>query len=298
MNNDIAWIEIFLWYNCQLHCKFCFQKDLRKKDNQNLSEKEVKTIIADGFKKWKRSIFFSWWDPCIDKHLNDYIVYAKSLWYTDIRIHTNWLILASKEIFEKYIQNGATGFIISVHGYDRIHDMLVWMNGAFLKIQSALVNFTQLKKKYPFIVLDTNTVLTRYNYTTLHVLFKFFSFFPITRSQLVQLYSLELFSLKEMKSIYVSYQEFGPYLEQIASIQGAHLTLENFPFCKVSPEYYTYITERQKYSNNAYWYIGVGWAENSYIFIDKCHSCVWREKCTWMPSDYVKVFKKENYFTF
>lgn len=101
-----------------------------------------------------------------------------------------------------------------------------------------------------------------------------------------------------MKDIYVSYQEFGPYLQKITSIKWARLTLENFPFCKVSPAHYKYITERQKYSNNAYWYIGVDGADNSCIFIDRCHSCTWREKCTGIPRDYVKVFEKENYFTF
>gem|GEM_PF-5963072 len=100
--------------------------------------------------------------------------------------------------------------------------------------------------------MDTNTVLTRYNYKTLYNLFKFLSLFPITRSQLVQLYSLDLFSLKEKKDLYVSYEDFDTYLGKILTLENINITLENFPFCKINKKYYPHILERRIYNNDAY----------------------------------------------
>ncbi|MBT3726525.1 hypothetical protein HOG21_02225 [bacterium] len=47
------------------------------------------------------------------------------------------------------------------------------------------------------------------NYKNLDKLFKFLSYFPITRSQIVQLYSLNLFTDLEKQHLYVSYDEFN-----------------------------------------------------------------------------------------
>ena len=53
----------------------------------------------------------------LDKNLMNYVIYAKTKGYEDIRIHTNGLMLASEVIFEKYILAGVNAFIMSIHGY-------------------------------------------------------------------------------------------------------------------------------------------------------------------------------------
>lgn len=289
---NLKGLEIFLWYNCNLNCKFCFQKNLRIKNNKNLSYDEVIEIIDSWYKKWKKNIFFSWWDPLLDLNLQKYIIYSKEIWYNNIRIHTNWIILSSLSIFEKYIKAWANWFIISIHWYWPIHDLLVNSTWSFEKVKKALLNFVELKKKYPYIIIDTNTVLTRYNYTNLYVLFKFLSLFPITRSQLVQLYSLNLFSAEEKKNLYVTYKDFNIYLDKILDLKNINITLENFPFCEVSKKSFEHIIRTQKYNNDAYWYIWVDLDDTYWEYIKKCENCEYKNICNWFPVDYLQIFSE------
>jgi MoaA/NifB/PqqE/SkfB family radical SAM enzyme len=74
------------------------------------------------------------------------------------------------------------------------------------------LNLLEIKKENSKITIDTNTVLNKFNYKNLDILFKFLSYFPITRSQIVQLYSLYLFTFEEKKKLYISYDDFAPYI--------------------------------------------------------------------------------------
>jgi sulfatase maturation enzyme AslB (radical SAM superfamily) len=113
-----------------------------------------------------------------------------------------------------------------------------------------------VKKKHPDFTIDTNTVLNRYNKNNIKVLFKFLSYFPITRIQLIQLYSLNLFSQSEKKDLYVSYDDFEEELNHILALKNIDIVLENFPFCKVDPKHWKYIEQRQRYNNDAYGALG------------------------------------------
>jgi len=290
----IKWIEIFLWYRCNLNCVFCFQKNLRKTEKNNIDYLKVKKIIDDWSENWKKSIIFSWWEPLLDKNIFDYISFAKQKGYTDIRIHSNWLILSKKEIFEQYILSWVNAFIVSIHWYWEVHDISVRSKWAFDKIKITLINFLELKKKYNYLVLDTNTVLTKYNYNTLDKLFKFLSFFPITRSQLVQLYSLWLYENKEKKSLYVKYEDFNWYLDNIIKIYWKNITLENFPFCQVNEFVYNNIIKRQIYNNDAFWYLWENLEESSTMYIEKCKKCEYKSFCAWIPKDYLQIFNIGN----
>lgn len=284
------WVEIFLGYSCNLKCSFCFQKDLRYKNPKFIEEIKVKQIIFEWYNSWKQNLIFSWGDPMLDPKLLVYVEYAKNLGYNDIRIHTNWLILSNKTIFEKYVKSWVSWFIISIHWYDKLHDILVKNDWAFKKVTKTLLNFVELKKKYPYLVLDTNTVLTKHNYKTLFKLFKFLSFFPITRSQLVQLYSLWLYSDDEKKSLYLKYEDFKDVLDDIVLNFWKNLTLENFPFCETSTKVHKNILQRQRYDNDAYWNIWENLEESSTTYIKKCEKCEFKNNCTGYPKDYLKIF--------
>jgi hypothetical protein len=118
-------------------------------------------------------------------------------------------------------------------------------------LKKTFLNLREIKKYNSEFVIDTNTVLTKYNYKTLYTLFKFLSYFPITRSQIVQLYSLYLFDFSEKKKLYVPYNLFLNEIKKIVKINN-NITLENFPLCKVDEKYWNYIIKRQKYDNEAY----------------------------------------------
>lgn len=290
----LNWIEIFLWYPCNQKCSFCFQKDLRYKESKFLDYEEVISIIDKWFLDWKNSIIFSWWESTMDKNLLNYILYCKKKWFSDIRVHTNGLIFSNNDILLEYYKSWINWIIISIHGYWKIHDYLVWLNWAFDKLKISLSNISNLIKNDNKFVLDTNTVLTKYNYNSIHILFKFLSYFPITRSQIVQLYSLYLFSLEEKKGLYVSYDKFKPYISKV--IENNHnVTFENFPLCKVDKVYWDFIIKRQKYDNDAYWNMWEWFEESDCTYLESCEKCLFKNDCVWIPKDYLKVFDGEEF---
>lgn len=287
------WLEIFLWYTCNLKCSFCFQKDLRFKHRGFLPYEEVSSLIEQGAKDWKKSLIFSWWEATLDPNLKKYVTLWKTLWYEDIRIHSNAQNFASKELFREYIELWVSWFIFSIHGFWELHDRMVWWRpGSFQNVKKAMLNFYELKKEFKHVVLDTNTVVTKENYKYLFKLFKFFSYFPITRAQIVQLYSLYLFSKEEKKELYVKYENLVPYLYKILDIKGMNITLENFPICKLPEKYHKHIIKRQKYDNDAFWTIWEWLEESSTVYVEKCNWCDFKDVCTGFPKDYLGVFEE------
>lgn len=289
-----SWLEIFLWYSCNLKCSFCFQKDLRYKEPKFVSFDYVIGIIDLWVKEWKKSIVFSWWESTLDPNLLQYIVYCNKNWFTDIRVHTNWLTFSDKNVLEKYIHWWITWVILSIHWYWKMHDYLVDKQGAFEKVKTTLLHLTEIKKQNNKFVIDTNTVLNKFNYKNLDVLFKFLSYFPITRSQIVQLYSLYLFSDIEKSKLYISYEKFSPEIWKIFAV-NKNVTLENFPFCKVDKQYWQWIIKRQKYDNEAYWNMWEGFEESDCTYVTECDWCSYKNECVWIPKDYLWVFPEEKF---
>ena len=269
---ELSGIEIFLWY-------FCFQKDLRFEEPKFISYENVIDIIDKWIIEGKKSIVFSGWESTLDPNLIKYIDYCSKNWFLDIRVHTNWLTFSDKEILNKYVSLWMTWVIVSIHWYWKIHDYLVWLDWAFDKVKKTLLNLTEVKKDNNKFVIDTNTVLNKFNYNNLDILFKLLSYFPITRSQIVQLYSLYLFNISEKQNLYISYDNFSNELWKIYDV-NKNITLENFPFCKVNKKYWNLITKRQKYDNEAYWNMWE-WFEES--------------DCTYIAGCYLSVFPKEQF---
>ena len=288
------WIEIFLWYSCNLKCRFCFQKNLRQKEPNFLEYDKVINLIDKWKKEKKTFIIFSWWEVTLDKNILEYIKYAKKVGFKDIRVHTNWISFSDREVLNKYIDAWMTATIISIHWYSKIHDYLVSIPWAFEKLKKTFLNLAEIKNKNKKFVIDTNTVLTKLNYNNLDVLFKFLSYFPITRSQIVQLYSLYLFSFEEKKKLYVSYSDFSPYIKKIVKV-WKNITLENFPLCRVDKKYWDYILKRKKYNNDAYWNMWEWFEESDCGYLESCCNCKYRNLCTGIPKDYLKIFDKEKF---
>lgn len=292
--SKLSWLEIFLWYPCNQKCNFCFQKDLRFKEKKFLDYEKVISIIDEWFLNWKKDIIFSGWEATMDKNLKKYISYCREKWFNSIRVHTNWLYFSNNEKLLEFYNLWMNWIIISIHWYGEIHDKIVKLPWAFEKIKKTFLNIFNLKKKDKNFVFDTNTVLTRLNYNSIHILSKFLSYFPITRSQIVQLYSLYLFDLNEKKNLYVSYNEFSSYISKILE-NNKKITFENIPLCKVDKKNWEFILKRQKYNNEAYWNMWEGFEESDCMFLDSCKNCYQKDFCSWIPKDYLKVFPEEKF---
>lgn len=290
------WLEIFLWYTCNIKCDFCYQKDLRFEYTKNISKEEVELLIQNWKKQWKQFIIFSGWEPTLDKNLPYYIAYANSLWYEHIRVHTNGFGFRNYEYLEDLNKEGLTGVTISVHGFWKVHDIITKVDGSFSIIVQSLVNFQKLKKKDSSFVIDTNTVICKKNYKNIPQLIKFLSYFSITRWQIVLSYSLGLFTISEKKLLIPKYNEIVPYLEQcidVAVIKKRKFVLENVPFCVISKEYWSSILENIKIQKDSITLkdgnLGITnshWMENS----KKCVDCSMKGTCRGIPEDYKELY--------
>jgi len=168
---DLEGLEIFLWYACNVRCVFCYQKDLRFKYKNNLTQSEVETLLQDGFDEGKRFVIFAWWEPTLDKNLPVYVSFAQKLWYQHIRVHTNWFRLQDSAYIIDLYERGLTGVIFSFHGYGKLHDEITQSPTSFSNLDAAIRNVDAIIQKDSNFVLDVNTVLYKWNYKQLLKLF-------------------------------------------------------------------------------------------------------------------------------
>lgn len=290
------WLEIFLWFRCNIKCEFCYQKDLRKEFIKNISKEEVFKMIENWIKNWKRFIIFSGWEPTIDINLPSYIKFAKEQGYEHIRVHTNWWWFRNYEYLEDLYKNWLTWVTLSIHWYEGVHDFVTQVRWSFDIIKKSLINFEKIKKKYSNFILDTNTVVCRNNYKNISKLIKFLSYFSVTRWQIVLTYSLELFSKREKKYIIPSYTEIIPFLKKsidISFLENKKFVLENIPFCVIEKKYWYSIIDNIKINKDSItinewnaWNTNLRWVYKS----EKCHNCKMKEKCRWIPIDYYEIY--------
>lgn len=289
------WLEIFLWYICNIKCSFCYQKDLRRRFSKNIEKIEVERLLKEGIEKEKKFVIFSGGEPTLDKNLWFYIGLAKDLGYEHIRVHTNgwwfrdfWYL---KDLYKKWL----TWVTLSVHWYGKIQDLISWVKWNFNYILQSLINFEKIKREDRNFIIDTNTVICKLNYKNIPTLVKFLRYFSITRWQIVLAYSLWLFSNFEKTKIVPTYEEIIPFLKEsinIAQENKKKFVLENIPYCVVEKDYWFAISENIKIQKESIlvdkwnvWNTNTNWMQNS----KKCEKCSMSSKCRWLPIDYFKV---------
>lgn len=293
------WLEIFLGYRCNIKCNFCYQKDLRKQFVKNIDEEEVLRLLTEWIKDWKKFVIFSGWEPTLDKNLSYYIEYSRKLGYEHIRVHTNGWWFKDYQYLEDLYNKWLTWVTLSIHWYWKIQDIISWVKWNFDFLFQVLINFEKLKKKNKNFVIDTNTVVCKYNYQNVPKLIYFLSYFSVTRWQIVLTYSLWLFSKKEKKDIIPRYENILPYLIksiEIAQKNKKKFVLENIPFCVIEKKYWFAIRENIKIQKDSIivdkwnvWNTNKNWMLNS----KKCENCKMSSECRGLPTDYYEIYGDE-----
>lgn len=293
---DLDWLEIFLWYKCNVSCSFCYQKDLRYNYKNNISYSDVIRLLDDWFILWKRFVIFSWWEPTLDSNLPNYIEYSKKKWYTHIRVHTNWFMFKSMDYLKNLYDKWLNWVTISVHWYKQFHDNITNVNWSFDIIVKALINFEKLKKIDNSFIFDINTVICTSNYKIIPKLVYFLCKFNFTRSQLVLSYSLDLFKKWEKLNIIPTYHQIIPFLIdslEISFLFKKKVVLENIPFCVIDSNYWDQILTNIKINKSSItikewdiWNTDLTWMLN----IKKCNDCSMKYNCRWLPKDYYEIY--------
>lgn len=293
---NLEWLEIFLWYACNVKCSFCYQKDLRLEYKNNIEKEKVLNLIDDWFNQWKRFIIFSWWEATLDKNLSYYIWYAKNKGFEHIRVHTNGFWFKKYDYLQNLFDQWLTGVIISVHWFGKIHDSISRAPGSFQNILKALINFEKLKAIEPSFVFDTNTVICKQNYKYLEKLIVLLSKFTITRGQLVMPYTLDLFTHQEKLNLIPEFKNCIPYIIKLLDIwvnNNKRFVIENIPFCKIANHYWMHIIDNIKTIKDAVTLSDTYKSNLDDSWMKKwndCQKCIMNNVCKWVPQDYFKIY--------
>lgn len=296
------WLEIFLWYRCNIKCNFCYQKDLRKKFIKNIEKEKVFKMLENGIKDWKKFVIFSGWEPTIEKNLLEYIDFSKKLGYEHIRIHTNGFWFQNYEYLEYLYQKWLTGVTVSIHWYWIIQDKISKVKWNFDFLFKALVNFEKLKRKDNNFIFDTNTVICKQNSLFLFQLFKFLNKFSITRRMLVFPYNIDR-NLEEIKKILPNnlyfLEEVEKVLEFMFKTETKDFVLETLPYCLINKKYWWFIEKNFKTDKDVY-YIDWKKDKNLQYLVWKikyleCKKCIKNDVCFWFSKDLIQILWKPNF---
>lgn len=225
-------IEINIWNACNSKCTYCMSSYI---DINSIWDKNtiLKSIISK--KKFYNSIWFIWWEPTIFPNLLEFVKLSKLLGYKYIQITTNWMKLSNLEYFEKLVKNWLNTIKLSISSiYDDIEFAITKVPKAYELKKNAIKNYNILKKKYD-IILDTQTVVSKYNYKFIFDIAKNFLENNINSIRMQFVGHYESYPEENLKASFINYDKITPYLKNLTDFireNNLHqIKIADFPIC-------------------------------------------------------------------
>lgn len=170
---NIQHLTLFVTNKCDMRCRTCFVDFNHPTEEQDLTLEEIRFIKKD---LGRVSILnIGGGEPFLRDDLADIIgIFSNA---NTIGIPTNgWqlerVISGLKRIFER-VSVRQVGLMISVDGFEKTHDY-IRTKGSFVK---AIEVLEKVKRLFPGLLIQVNTVLCRYNYDEILDLIDFIKFF-------------------------------------------------------------------------------------------------------------------------
>ena len=144
-------------YLCNYRCSFCHAET--KKTIKDIAIKALYLKILLLKKKWVKIILLSGGESTLEKHFFDIVEFINKngmrFW-----IVTNGSTIVKPDFLEKLHQLWIANIYLSIHGYQDIHNDIVWDPSSFDKVMSIIAN---IRDNYPDIQLFLNYVVVRQN---------------------------------------------------------------------------------------------------------------------------------------
>lgn len=285
--------DVKVWFACNNLCKFCVQWDKRTKYPQRSFE-EIKKILEDEFKSWCRGLVFTGWEPTIHTSLIESIKYAKSIWYIQIQIQSNWRNFSDIDYCKKLIEAWVTEFWPSIHWfYPETHDVLVWASWAWNQTIEWIRNLRKLKQ-----IIIINSVVTKQNYKEFPSLALLLSKIWVTQFQFAFVHILWSAD-KNKKEIVPKKSDVMPYIKKALDIWKKYWVIcmtEAIPFCLMKwyewaiaeynfmPE--TTVVDAECRTESYADYRWNEWKAKQ----EKCKKCIKYKICEWPWKEYIEIF--------
>lgn len=274
-------VEIHITEKCQNNCVFC---SVNKHYNPELSLEEIYKNIERTKNKGFYKITITGGEPTLRKEIFKIVNRAKK-YYKNILIETNGTNF-TKTFVSKLIKSGVNEFKISFHS----HNPVIFENISNNKDAFYIaINALYVLKKFKNIKVETNTVITKYNYKTLSETVSWlnstFSYLNIIRVSYPRFYN---YKKDYCKKEIVSLPKVRKYLNEIKKQNNKKVFLENVPLCICNiphPKFFTwdlYLSQNGKISN------GMEYRK----YLNKCESCKLRKKCQGLHKYYDLYFSE------
>lgn len=147
---------------CNDSCLFCANSKCTKKRgiiNYNFA----KMVLKQAYDLGTREVgFYGTGEPLLDKNLEDYVAYAKSLGYTYVYVTTNGVFL-NEDRAQSLINSGIDSIKFSINASNPKDYFLIHGTNDFDKIINNLINLDRLRKRNKInLAIYISYVLTRY----------------------------------------------------------------------------------------------------------------------------------------
>jgi len=160
-------VDIFLWFECNQKCIFCFQE----KEKNNLFKADLPNVLKALIKwrnLWIKTVNISWWEATIYPELEQILRLTKKFGYTDVRLYTNWIKLSDYNYTKKIIPY-VNEIVISIHWPNsEIHDQNTLVPWSFNKTIKWVHNIRKMGSNVRII---NNFVIniTNFKYIDTHI---------------------------------------------------------------------------------------------------------------------------------
>ncbi|MCG2711207.1 MAG: radical SAM protein [Candidatus Omnitrophica bacterium] len=277
-----------------------------KESSYRMPFKEAAKALYDGKKRGAQVAYFIGGEITLHPDLPQIVAFARKIGYPYIQVMSNALKLSNYAYTKTLVDAGANLFKISLHGYNsKIHDGLVGVQGAFLKVVKSFENIKKLGAE-----VTVNCTLNKLNYKSVH---KFAEL--ITRK-----FEIEDFNIifphytgmmkDNVEMLKVSVKQAEPYLRKMLGVlERSKAKVENailINFCPCNlPEATHLMTEWERPDavlKDEPMYHLEGYTERIYQMKEElrtknksCLKCVYNKRCMGFEKWYVDIFGSKEF---
>lgn len=282
---------IRLWSACNQKCLFCNQEEIFDKKNK----KQILFELLSFRKKHVEKLVISWGEPTLFKdELFFTIKIWKELWFKNIEIQSNAILLSNYSYVEELYNLGLNSALISLHSFKSdISDELTQSIWTFDKTLLWINNLLKI-----WISTGINIVINKKNYKNL---LDYLSFIKknIKWFNWLSLSVIVPWNLAIKNDLLPNYTDLSKYM-----IEAYNYCIKNkiyfqnpwcwIPVCFVK-DFYKYSLEYQNYKSwNIYDELILEKNMSNKIKSEKCRNCILNKYCLWVWKWYVELYWHEE----